>query len=616
MTPFLEALDERVLVCDGAMGTMLYQRGIFLNRSFDELNLAQPELVGDVHQAYVRAGADVIETNTFGANRIKLAHFGIADQTRAVNLEGARIARRVAREHVYVAGSIGPLGVRIEPWGKMGADEAEAIFKEQAQALAEGGVDLFVLETFRDVNELQAAIRAVRSVSDKPIVAQVTTEEDGNTLDGTPPETFTPLLERAGASLIGLNCSVGPAAMLETLERMSRLTALKLSAQPNAGRPRDVEGRNIYLSSPEYMASYARRFINNGVKLVGGCCGTTPDHIRQIRQAVRAMDPDRRAARRATPPHDSTKAAPAAPSAPVVATREKSKLAAALAAGRFVIAAEMMPPRGYETDDFVAAAVALRHGGVEVISVPDYHSSGARMSALLAAALLQQRADIEALLSYTCRDRNLIGMQADLLGAHALGLRNVLLVTGEPARAGDYSDATSVFDVDSIGLTNMVTRLNHGFDVGGQSIGRPTAFHAGVAFNPFAVSAEQERRRFGFKQEAGAEFVVLPPVFDLDGFEAAMPELTAAGRPVLAGVHVLADTREAEFLANEVPGVRVPESVVARMREAESAGRAGAEGLQIALESAGVLKGRVSGVILSGAGSLTEAVAAIRAKVL
>ncbi|MDQ3169837.1 MAG: methylenetetrahydrofolate reductase, partial [Acidobacteriota bacterium] len=371
-----------------------------------------------------------------------------------------------------------------------------------------------------------------------------------------------------------------------------------------------------YLSSPEYMASYARRFINNGVKLVGGCCGTTPDHIRHIRLAVRAMDPDRRATRRVTPPVEGARTAPAASPAPAVVTRDKSKLAEALAAGRFVIAAEMMPPRGYETEDFVNAAAALKQRGVDLISVPDYHTGGARMSALLAAALIEQRAQIEALLSYTCRDRNLIGMQADLLGAHALGLRNVLLVTGEPARAGDYSDATSVFDVDSIGLTNMVTRLNHGFDVGGQSIGRPTAFHAGVAFNPFAVSAEQERRRFGFKQEAGAEFVVLPPVFDLNGLESAMPELNAARRPVLAGVHVLADTREAEFLANEVPGVRVPETVVARMRDAEAAGRAGDEGLQIALQVAEALKGRVAGVIVSGVGDLTEAVDALRAKVL
>jgi homocysteine S-methyltransferase len=616
MKPFLEALDERVLVCDGAMGTMLYQRGIFLNRSFDELNLAQPGLVADVHQAYVRAGADVIETNTFGANRIKLAHFGIAAQTHAINLEGARIARGVAREHIYVAGSIGPLGVRIEPWGKMGTDEAEEVFREQAAALEEGGVDLFLLETFRDVNELQAAIRAVRGVSAKPIVAQVTTEEDGNTLDGTPPEAFAPALEKAGASVIGLNCSVGPAAMLETLERMSRLTSLKLSAQPNAGRPRDVEGRNIYLSSPEYMASYARRFITYGVKLVGGCCGTTPDHIKQIRQAVRALEPERRNAQRAAGAVAAQKPAPPKPSTPVIATRDKSALAAAFAGKRFVIGAEVPPPRGYETDEFAASVRALEELGVDLIAVPDYHSGGARMSALLAAALVAQQGGPDVLLHYTCRDRNLIGMQADLLGAHALGLRNVLLVTGEPARAGDYSDATSVFDVDSIGLTNMVTRLNHGFDVGGQSIGRPTAFHAGVAFNPFAASPAQEQRRFGFKREAGAEFVVMPAVFDVAGVEGVLPELSAAGRPVLAGVHVLGNSREAEFLANEVPGVRIPEPVVMRMRLAEAEGRGREEGIRIAVEVATALAGRIAGIVLSGSGPLNEAAGAIRAKLL
>ena len=289
--PFLEAIDQRVLVCDGAMGTMLYGKGIFLNRWFDELNLTQPDLVAEVHQAYVRAGADVIETNTFGANRMKLGAFGLAERTHAINLQGARIARHAARDQLYVAGAIGPLGVRIEPWGKTGVDEAEQYFREQAKALVEGGVDLFVLETFRDVNEVSAAISAVRSICDLPIVAQVTTEEDGNTLDGAAPESFVPGLEYLGATIVGVNCSVGPAAMLETIERMAQVATVKLSAQPNAGRPREIEGRNIYLCSPEYMASYARRFINNGVRLVGGCCGTTPEHIRHIKMAVRALAP-------------------------------------------------------------------------------------------------------------------------------------------------------------------------------------------------------------------------------------------------------------------------------------------------------------------------------------
>src|SRR5476649_2703516 len=291
LKPFLEALDERVLVCDGAMGTMLYAKGVFINKSFDALNVTQPELVAEVHQEYVRAGADIIETNTFGANRIKLGSFGIADQLHAINEQGARIARHAARASAYVAGSIGPLGIRIEPWGKTGVDEAQNYFREQAQALEDGGVDLFILETFRDLNEIGAAIDAVRSVSDKPIVAQMTTEEDGSTLDGTPPERFAPDLDRRGATIIGVNCAVGPAPMLDTIERMAASTGRWLSAQPNAGQPRDVEGRNIYLCSPEYMASYARRFIQHNVRLVGGCCGTTPEHIRQIKAAVRGVAP-------------------------------------------------------------------------------------------------------------------------------------------------------------------------------------------------------------------------------------------------------------------------------------------------------------------------------------
>src|SRR6476619_2395630 len=327
------------------MGTMLYAKGIFLNRSFDELNVTRPELVTDVHQAYVRAGADVIETNTFGANRIKLGVFGLAERVHDINLQGAKLARHAARDQAYVAGSIGPLGIRIEPWGKTGVDEAEEFFRAQARALLEGGVDLFVLETFRDLNEIGAAIRAVRSVCSLPIVAQVTTEDDGNTLDGAAPDLFVPELERQGADVVGLNCSVGPAAMLETLERISRVARVRLSAQPNAGRPREVEGRNLYLCSPEYMASYARRFVNAGVRLVGGCCGTTPDHIKQIRLAVRAAKPA------AARPVDAASApAPVAPQ-PVVPLAERSRMAHALARGAFVVSIELLPPRGHRTDD-------------------------------------------------------------------------------------------------------------------------------------------------------------------------------------------------------------------------------------------------------------------------
>src|SRR3954447_12956925 len=328
MKPFLEALDERVLVCDGAMGTMLYAKGIFINKSFDALNITQPDLVAEVHQEYVRAGADVIETNTFGANRVRLGSFGLADRLHEINAQGARIARHAAREQAYVAGAIGPLGVRIEPWGKTGVDEAREYFREQAQALEDGGVDLFILETFRDLNEIGAAIDAVRSVSAKPIVAQMTTEEDGNTLDGTPPERFAPDLEKRGATIIGVNCAVGPAPMLDTIERMEAVTKRKLSAQPNAGQPRDVEGRNIYLCSPEYMASYARRFILHNVRLVGGCCGTTPAHILRIKMTVGAMAPA--AVRSSESASAAAKNPMPAISTPPVAREKKSRLANAL----------------------------------------------------------------------------------------------------------------------------------------------------------------------------------------------------------------------------------------------------------------------------------------------
>jgi homocysteine S-methyltransferase len=596
-TPFLQELDNRVLVCDGAMGTMLYARGIFLNRSFDELNLTQPDLVAEVHQAYVRAGADVIETNTFGANRVKLGAFGLADRVHAINVQGARIARHAARDQAYVAGAIGPLGIRVEPWGKTGVDEAEAIFREQAVALVEGGVDLFILETFRDVNEVGAAIQAVRSVCDLPIVAQMTTEDDGNSLDGVAPETFVPDLEARGADVIGVNCSVGPAAMLETVERIARVAHTRVSAQPNAGRPREIEGRNLYLSSPEYLAQYARRFINAGVRLVGGCCGTTPEHIRAIKAAVRSLAPA--AIRR-----DGKGVAPAAaPTAPVtrVAREQKSRMANTLARGGFVVSVELAPPRGYQTDSLVDHARRLKIRGVDLVNVPDSPRARAHMSALSAAVLIQQQAGVETILHYACRDRNLLGMQSDLLGAHSMGVRNLLLTTGDPPKLGDYPDATAVFDVDAIGLANMVARLNGGFDIGGQPIGQPTAFHIGVAVNPAALNLDEELRRFAYKVEAGAEFAITQPIFDPSEFRSFIARITEHQVPVLAGIMPLESARHAEFMANEVPGVKMPEAIVERMRRAEANGRAADEGLVIAREIAADVRPLVQGVQISTA---------------
>jgi homocysteine S-methyltransferase len=610
--PFLEELDRRVLVCDGAMGTMLYARGIFLNRSFDELNLTQPDVVAEVHQLYVLAGAEVIETNTFGANRVKLGQFGLADRVHGLNVQGARIARHAARDQCWVAGAIGPLGIRIEPWGRTGVDEAEAYFTEQARALLEGGVDLFVLETFRDLNEIGAAIRAVRALCDRPIVAQVTTEEDGNTLDGAAPDSFVRELERHGADVVGLNCSIGPAAMLDTIERLARVATKKLSAQPNAGRPREIEGRNIYLCSPEYMASYARRFINAGARLVGGCCGTTPDHIRAIKQAVRAMAPAVRspAGARAKEPGPAVVELPA----PGVSRTEKSRMANTLARGGFVVSVELVPPRGYRAEALVEQARQLRIHGVDLVNVPDGPRATGRMSALAAALMVQQQAGIEPILHYACRDRNLLGMQSDLLGAHSMGVRNLLIVTGDPPRAGDYPDATGVFDVDSIGLTNVVARLNGGLDIGAQSIGQPTGFHIGVAANPSAISLDQEVRRFQYKVEAGAEFAITQPVFDPEALARFLERIAACRIPILAGVTPLESLRHAEFMANEVPGVRVPDQIVERMQRAEVAGTAAEEGLVIAREIVAAVRPMVQGIQIStAAGAVQSALAVIQA---
>ena len=588
-----------MLVCDGAMGTMLYGKGIFINRCFESLNQTQPAIVVDVHNEYLKAGADVIETNTFGANRMKLRGFGLGDQVREINLAGARLARRAVEQaggEAYVAGAIGPLGVRVEPWGKTGVDEAEAMFRDQAQALFEGNVDLFILETFRDLNEIGAAIAAVRSVCDLPIVAQMTTEEDGASLDGAPPEQFAPELIKRGASVVGVNCSVGPAPMLETVERISDIVDVWLSAQPNAGKPRDIEGRNLYLCSPEYMASYARRFINSGVRLVGGCCGTTPEHIRQIALAAKSMGPG--LARHAGTADARTSVASQLHAKPAVARESKSALARKLVNGGFVRAIELVPPRGHAPSAALDDAARLAKQGVDVVTIQDGPRSGARMSALSMAVLVQQHAAVEALLQYSCRDRNLLGIQSDLLGAHAMGVRNVLGITGDVRNLGDIPDATAVFDVDSIGLTNVINRLNHGLDIGGQSIGEPTAFHAGVMVNP-SRDLDQELRRLEFKVEAGAEFAVTRPVFDVAAFERFLKRVEPLGLPIIVGIWPFESALNAEFMANEVPGVTVPDAMVERMRRATSAEMAAAEGVAVAREIVAAVKGMAAGVQIS-----------------
>jgi len=623
MKSFLQALDERVLVCDGAMGTMLYAKGVFINRCFDSLNVMSADTVAEIHQDYVRAGADVLETNTFGANRIKLRSFGLGDKVREINVEGARIARRAAREQAYVAGAIGPLGVRIEPWGKMGTDEAEAYFREQAAALVEGGVDLVILETFRDLNEMGAAIAAVRGMSRLPIVAQMTIEDDGNSLDGTPPEQFAPEMERRGADVIGVNCSIGPAHMLETVERIAAVTHARLSAQPNAGRPRDIEGRNIYLSSPEYLASYARRFALQGVRLVGGCCGTTPEHIRQMKTAIKPVIVVKTAAPSGgpepTPPPLAVSGSaiggrvlsdPPNLPAPSVPRAEKSQFAAALAAGRFVTVVELLPPKGFVGDDVIELARTLKVRGVDVVNIPD-GPRGPRMSALALAVLVQQKAGIETVLQFSCRDRNLLGMQSDLLGAHAMGIRNLVSVTGNARMVGDYPDATAVFDVDSVGLTNVITRLNQGLDIGGQGIGAPTGFHIGVMVNPGAEDLDSEVRRFEYKVDAGAEFAITRPVFDAGTFERLHARIASAGIPILAGLRPFESVIDAEFMANEVPGVRVPNHVLERMRAAKDAEAAAAEGIAIARDTLVAIRGNVQGVQIAAPGSRIDAALAV-----
>ena len=590
---FRDVLSERIVVFDGATGTRLYDLGVFLNRCFDELNLSNPSLVGSVHRSYVAAGCDVVETNTFGANRPKLDRHGFGDQVREMNRAGAAIAREAAGAAAFVAGAIGPLGMRIEPWGPTSVDEAADHFAEQAAGLVEGGVDLFSVETFYDLAEIEAAVAGIRRVSDLPIVAQMTLEDDGNSLEGVAPEIFGPRLAQLRVDAVGVNCSVGPAAMLEAIEHLAPAVELPVVAQPNAGKPRAVDNRNLYLCSPEYMAVYAKRFIEAGVRIIGGCCGTTPDHLKAIIRAVRAASPARKVSTFAEAREAATAERPPVPLA------ERSGLARSSAGGKFVVSVEMLPPRGHDLAKTLAGAAQLKDAGIDAVNIPDGPRATARMSPMAMAVGLERSVGIETIIHYCCRDRNLLGMQSDLLGAHALGLRNVLIITGDPPKLGDYPDATAVFDVDSIGLTNMVARLNRGMDVGGNAIGEPTAFYNGCGVNPGAPDLDREIARFEWKIDAGAAYCITQPVFEIEALLRFLGRIAHVRVPVIAGLWPLASFRNAEFMNNEVPGVSVPASILERMRAADTKEKARAEGIAIARESLAVLLDHVQGVQIS-----------------
>ena len=581
------------MLCDGAMGTLLYSKGIFINRCYDELNLSQPDLIRGIHHEYLQAGAEIIETNTFGGNAFRLERHGLHDKVHDINFHGARAAKEAAKSFdAWVAGAVGPLGIRIEPLGKTSFQEARDVFREQIAALLEGGVDILILETFGYIDELHQAIYAAREVAPQvPVIAQVTLDEESNCLDGSTPEIFAPRIEEWGADVIGCNCSVGPVPMLDSIERIRAATSLPLSAQPNAGIPRSVEGRNIYLCSPEYMASYTRKFVGAGVRLVGGCCGTTPEHIRVMKSALRMTQVRARTA----------ESAAKAQGTPVVASiplEQRSRLGAKLASGEFVTMVEIVPPKGTNIQKELEGANFLKSVGVDAINIPDSPRASARMSNQALSLLLQQQSGIEAILHYTCRDRNVLCIQSDLLGAAAIGIKNLICITGDPPKMGGYPDATAVFDVDAIGLVNIVHNLNRGLDIGANPIGTGTGFVIGVGANPGVPNIDEEVRRFEYKVEAGAEFAVTQPVFDLSLLENFLRRTEHFKIPVVAGIWPLVSARNAEFMKNELR-VSVPESIMQRMTQAPSPEAAREEGIAIAREMLSSVRRLVQGAQIS-----------------
>lgn len=587
---------RRPILCDGAMGTMLYARGVFINRCFDELNLTEPQLVRDIHEEYLLAGAELLETNTFGANAIRLRRFGLENKVAEINAAAVKIARAavdaIREKHAhdaFVAGALGPLGL---PEAERDAEAMTTAYREQVEALAKAGVDLFVVETMTSMAEAKSAIDAIHAVSPLPIVAMITVTDAGKMNDGTSPEEAARLLEEWGANAVGCNCSDGPQLVLDMIERMRKVTSLPIAAMPNAGVPSCVDGRSIYLSSPEYLASFARKAMRLGAAFVGGCCGTTPQHIRAMRSSVKAIQSQAEGVAQASekPQIAAIEPAPLA---------ERSKLGALIASGEFVTMVEIVPPKGFDSTRELEGARMLKQMGVHVINVPDSPRASTRMSAASLCLQIEQKVGIETVIHFTCRDRNLLGIQSDLLGAASLGMKNILCLTGDPPKMGNYPDATGVFDVDAIGLTRVVRDMNHGLDIGGQSIGASTGFVLACAANPGVPDLDMEVRRFAAKVEAGAEFAITQPVFDLKLLETFLRRIEGFRIPVVAGIWPLTSVKNAEFMKNDLK-VRMPDDILRRMAaHAGTPEQSRAEGVRIAQEMLAEAKPMVQGVQVS-----------------
>ena len=616
MPQFADIFANRPVLADGAMGTVLYARGIFINRCYDELNLSDPGLILSVHEEYLQAGAEILESNTFGANRFRLTRHGLGGKVAQINAAGVQIAREAVKHlkekqagEAWVAGSVGPLGVRLEPLGKTGLEEARAAFAEQIRALANAGVDLLIIETMPALNEAREALLAAQETAPElPVLVMVTVDDESNCLDGSSPQHAASLLTEWGAGAIGVNCSTGPTTVLTAIEAMRGATTLPLAAMPNAGLPRAVEGRNIYLCSPEYMASFARKAIAAGAQVVGGCCGTTPNHIRAMRSAMRAIDAQTRVVEGGATASISTETPPES-------LGQRSRIGSLVEQGKFISLVEIVPPHGIDCSREIEGAMLLAQLGVHAINVPDSPRASARMSAQSLCIQIQQHTGIETILHYTCRDRNILSIQSDLLGASSIGLRNILCLTGDPPKMGNYPDATAVFDVDAIGLVNLVRRLNHGLDVGANSIGASTNFTIGIAANPGAPDIEHELRRFAYKVEAGAEYAITQPVFDLRLLEEFLKRIESFRIPVIAGIWPLTSLRNAEFMKNDLR-VSMPEEIMLRMAQADTPDAARQEGIQIAQEMLEVVRPLVQGVQVSAPFGRYTAAAEVIASVL